>query len=255
MLQSANFLSSSVTVPLPDGIMDGTLTVTAGDGSIATCALRVKSQYVQAAEYVASGDGWDTSSLAPGEMDIILRRASARCDTFMGHSLRLLQVMERHRWRAPRNDAPPRIFPWRVRGRKCPIVSLDQLVFVSAKDLVTVFNPYDTYINDSLGYLELLAYAVGNYALLGALEVVGYSANVFEISYTSGFPMAQYPSAVMDATMIVASSMLEYRNAMSLGLGGLKTLGKDLPTSQGKFPKMPGEAKVALAPYVTQMVG
>ena len=173
----------------------------------------------------------------------------------MGHSLRQLQVLERHRWRAPRNDAPPRIFPWRVRGRRCPILSIDQLVFVAAKDIVTTFNPYDIYTNTSLGYLEILAYAIGNYALLGALEVIGYSANVFELAYTSGYPMAQYPSAVMDATMIVASKMIEYRNAMALGLGGLKSLGKDLPVSQGSFIQMPGEAKVALGPYVAQMVG
>jgi hypothetical protein len=32
-------------------------------------------------------------------------------------------------------------------------------------------------------------------------------------------------------------------------------LGKDLPVSQGEFLKMPGEAKVALGPYVTHMVG
>ena len=254
-LANPTFVGSSVSFSLPDGIMDGTLTVTAGDSTIATCSLRVRSQYVQTSEYIASGDGWDTSSFAPNELDVILRRASARCDTFMGHSLRQLQVMERHRWRAPRNDAPPRLFPWRVRGRKCPILSIDQLVFVSAKDLVTVFNPYDIYTNTDLGYLEILAYAIGNYALLGELEVIGYSANIFEMSYTSGFPMAQYPGAVMDATMIVASAMLEYRNAMSLGLGGLKTLGKDLPTSQGTFIRLPGEARVALGPYTTHMVG
>jgi hypothetical protein len=255
VLPNPTFLSSSVMVPLPDSIMDGTITVTAADATVATCSLRVRSQYVQADEYVASGDGWDTSNLAPNELDTVLRRASARCDTFMGHSLRQLQVKERHRWRAPRNGQPPRLFPWRVRGRKCPIISIDQLTFVSAMNLVTVFNPVDMYNNVDLGYIEVLAYAVGNYALLGALEVIGYSANIFELSFTSGYPMAQYPSAVMDATMIVASSMLEYRNAMRLGLGGLKTLGKDLPVSQESFLKMPGEAKVALGPYVTQMVG
>jgi len=131
-LPNATFLGSSVTVPLPDGIMDGMLTVTAHDGTQATCSLRVKSQYVQAAEYIAAGDGWDTSSFAPGEIDAILRRASGRCDTFMGHGLRQLQVFEQHRWRAPRNDAPLRLFPGRTRGRRCLFLSIDHFTFVSA---------------------------------------------------------------------------------------------------------------------------
>ena len=120
--------------------------------------------------------------------------------------------------------------------------------------MVTVFNEYDVYTNNDLGYIEILAYAVGNYALLGALQVIGYSANVFEMSYTSGYAMSNYPGPVMDATMMVANAMLEYRNAISLGLGGLKTLGKDLPVSQGQF-SMPSDAKSLLSSYTTQMVG
>ena len=244
---------TSVSFLLPDGITTNTLTVTANDGTSDQVELHVHSQYVQASEYATAGEGWDLSSLAPGELDIILRRASARVDTILSSSLRLLQQVEQHKYRAPRNSAPPRLFPWRVRGRTCPIVSVDQLTFVSAYDLVTTFAITDTYVNNSEGYIEILAYAVGNYALLGALQVIGYSANVFELTLTTGYKHTGYPSAVVDATIMIASAMLEYRNAMRLGLGGLKSVGKDLPVSQGKFV-IPDEARRILRPYINMTV-
>jgi hypothetical protein len=248
------FNGINVQIPIPDGIMDGMLIITAGDGSIATCNLRARSQYVQAAEYLNAGDGWDTSDFADGELDKILVRASERVDNFMGYSIRLVQTFEQHKFHRSPNENPPRLFPWRVRGRKCPIVSLDQLVYVSAKNLITLFHIDDTYVNSNIGYIELLSYAVGDLVLLGELEIIGYSANVWELSYTSGYPVASYPSVVMDATMMVADAMMEYRNATKLGLGGLATLGKDLPVKQGKFG-MPAQAQDILSSYIAQMVG
>src|SRR5690348_15557244 len=83
--------------PLPDGITSGLLTVTASDATHATCALRAVSQYIQYTEYL--GEGEDTSSLtissaapyysAGGELDAILRKASALADAVMGKDVRV----------------------------------------------------------------------------------------------------------------------------------------------------------------------
>lgn|GEM_PF-2553888 len=237
-----------VSITMPDGIMDGVLTVTASDSSTATCALRARSQYVQASEYLASGEGTDTSSLAPGQLDAILRRASGWADTFMLASIRQLQVLERHKYRENR-ESPPRIYPFRTSGRECPIISIDQLTFVSAQDLVTVFENTDTYVNDSSNYIEILAYAVGNYALLGALEVIGYSANVYELSYTSGYPMASYPQAVCDATIMIASEILANRLAQQAATDAFESVDKGTLQRRKTPFSIPLPARTLLAPY------
>jgi hypothetical protein len=241
------FNTTNVQITIPDGITDGTLTVKAGDGTTATCALRSRSQYLQASEY--AGEGMDTSALATGELDIILRRASSLADSYMGGSIRVLQTLEKHKYRA-KQDMPPKIYPWRTRGRRVPIVSVDQFVFVSAKDIVTSFNPNDMYVNDTLNYIEILAYAIGNYALLGALEIIGYSANVLELTLTSGYPLRAYPSAVCEATTMIATKLLKQRNINSMALGDVAKFEDKLVlvTSQD----IPQPAKDLLRPYVAR---
>lgn len=244
---------ANVKVTIPDGVMDGTLTVTANDNTTATCALRAVSQYVQAYEYV--GEGEDVSQLQTvianigvTELDVLMRRASATLDTFMGDSIRLLQKVEKHRYK-PNPLGPPRIFPWRTKGRRCPIVSLDQFTFVSAQNLSTVFNVNDMYVNPDLNYIEVLAYAVGAYALLGQLQNVGYSANVIELSYTSGYPLAKYPQAVRDATIMTVTAFLNRRRRQSMGMGPFEKYADKISVDSSSM-KIPPEAKAMLRPYV-----
>lgn len=242
----AVFNTNSVSVgPIPDGIMDGTLTVTASDSTTATCALRACSQYVQASEYV--GEGEDLSTLASGELDVILRRASAEVDAIMGDGVRLLQKVENPRYR-PSKRGPPVIRPYRCRGRRCPIVSVDQLTFISASDLITVFNLGDIYVNTSLDYSEILAYAVGNYALLGELQVIGYTANVLQLAYTSGYPMAKYPAEVRNATIMMTTTLLNKRRRQSMGMGPYSQF-LDKVKIDPAGVEMQKEVRRMLAPY------
>lgn len=250
-LPSPVFNTTSVTFgPIPDGVMSGTLTVTAGDGTQATCALRACSQYVQASEYV--GEGVNTSSLAAGELDAILRRASSMCDSYMNGSVRYLQQLERHKYK-PRPKGAPKIFPYRTSGRRVPIESIDQLTFVSASDLVTVFNPTDMYLNEDLNYIEVLAYAVSNYALVGQLQIIGYSANVWELSFTSGYKMADYPDAIRTATLITATMLLARRERASMGLVAMSKF-EDSVVIDPVAVRLPQEAKLLLQPYIASRV-
>lgn len=247
----AVFNDSNVQIgPLPDGITGGTLTVTAGDATVATCALRACSQYVQASEYAANGEGLDAyvASLAAGELDNVLRRASAMLDAYMTESVRYLQVLERHRYQARANGAPF-VFPWRPSGRPLPIVSVDQLTFVSALDLVTVFNVTDIYVNQDLNYLEILAYAIGNYALLGQLQIIGYSANVLELTYTSGFTLGMYPSEIREATILTTTALLNRRMRNQTGMGAFGKFEDKLVIDPAGI-KIPSEAKVLIKPWV-----
>jgi hypothetical protein len=255
----ATFYGTSVGIgPLPDGITPGFMTITAGDGTTDTVALRPCSQYVQAAEYI--GEGVDTSALAPGELDVILREASARADGLMCGSVRLLQTIEKHKYRPLRN-APPKIFPWRCRGRRVPLQSVQQLCFVSAADIRTVFQTTDMYVasdpwDPQLNYIEILAYAIGNYALLGAIEIIGYSANVMELAVTTGYPMASYPLEVMYATKIIATEILTYRAIQQKGLGGLSRLkqGTQQYDRRNEPFAIPGEARELLRPFIPRVV-
>lgn len=253
----ATFNTTSVAVTIPDGIMSGTLTVTASDGTTATCALRAVSQYAQASEYI--GEGEDVTGLSSiltnagvTELDVLLRRASSLIDTFLGDSLRLLQKLERHKYSRTQRP-PPKLFPYRTSMRKCPIVSVDQITFVSAKNLVTVFNVNDIYVNDDSNYIEILAYAVGNYALLGQIQNIGYSASVIELSYTCGYPVAQYPAAVRDATIMTVTALLNKRRRQQMGLGPFEKFEDKLVVDKTAM-KIPDDAKRALRPYVVTML-
>lgn len=252
----AVFNGTNVVIgPLPDGITSGLITVTASDATSATCALRAVSQYIQYTEYL--GEGEDTSSLtisssapyysAGGELDAILRKASALADAVMGKPVRVVQEVESQKYK-PNKHGPPVIRPYRCRGRKCPIQSVDQLVFISAKDLVTVFNLNDIYVNTTLDYSEVLAYAVGNFALLGELQIIGYSANVWQIAYTSGYYMATYPAEVRLATMMTATALLNRRKRQKMGMGAFAKF-QDKLTVDPSGIQVPIEARALLAPY------
>lgn len=256
---AATFATTSVAFVVPDGVTTGTLTVTAGDGSIATCALRVDSQYVQAAEFI--GEGVDLSDLAGGELDTILRDASGYIDTFLSGDddvvgMRLLQTVEHHKFKAKFNG-PPRFWP-----RRRPVVSLDAIVFVTSNQIRTKFNvsqssASDVYVNPDLKYFEILAYAFGNYALLGAIETVGFSANVVELAYTAGYPMLHYPRALRKATKMVATELLTYRGIQSKGLGGLSSVkeGNAQYDRRSEAFEIPLPAKELLRPFIGRRLG
>jgi hypothetical protein len=252
----AAFASDGLSVfigPIPDGVTNGTITVTSQDGTTAAVAAHAVSQYVQASQYI--GEGVPTDSLAAmtaagvSELDVILRRASSIADRYMGgDGVRLLQILEQPKYRPPLQEMAPRLYLWRTRGRRVPIVSVDQLVFVSATNLLTTFKNTDIYINSNLNYIEVLAYAIGDFALLGDLETIGYSANVFNVTYTSGFGYADYPQAVIDATIVIATALLNRRLVNAMALGGMKKY-EDAAPADLVIPEL---ARVLLRPYMTR---
>lgn len=243
-----------VDVTIPDGANDGVLAVESEDTTTASTNLRVQSQYIQSYEYVGEGENIAslTPPLAPGELDAIIRRASAMCDAFMNGGIRYLQVKENPRYKARPNGAPL-LFPFRTRGRRVPIVSVDQLTFISAESLVTVFNTSDMYINSDLNYIEVLAYAVGNYALVGQLQIIGYSANVFELSYTSGYKCAQYPNQIREATILTTTMLLNRRRRQAMGLGPFASFEDKLKIDKDAV-RLPKDAMGLLVPYVANTV-
>lgn len=256
----ATSTSTTVTFTVPDGAGSGTASVTASDNTSATIALRITSQYVQANEYEIGTEGADTSSLAAGVLDQVLREASAWVDTFTGMGseacpgLRLFQVVEQHRFR-PKKGGAPRFWPWR--GRK--MRSIDALVFVTSNVIRTNFNVTqtnadDVFLNKDLGYTEVLAYAFGNYVLLGMIETIGFSANVVELSYTSGYSYVDYPAAIRKATMVIATELLTYRRIQFGGMGGFASVKKGLQQYDRRSEEfaIPEPAKDLLRPYITR---
>jgi hypothetical protein len=94
--------------------------VTASDLTVATVPIQISSQYVFASQYI--GEGVDTTTFAPGELDAILQRASGYADAYLCRgsattmSLRALQVNEESRYR----KRSRRVYP-----RRRPIISVD----------------------------------------------------------------------------------------------------------------------------------
>ncbi len=239
---SADGTTTVFSFTVPDGLQSGVATVTDLSGNIATFGLAVASQYAQQSDY--TGEGADLDPLFPTgpELDVILRRASAYVDSFIGGTVRQLTWLERHRFRKSR-----RIYPYHR-----PVVSIDSLTFVTSNTTRTVFAPSDLFIDPDLNYVEMLAYGFGNYALLGAFETVGYSANVLEVTLTAGYPAAQTPDAVREATVMIASSLIDVRRKRALGLGGMKQLDKDSLVSDGQPFAIPQDVKAMLRPFIVR---
>lgn len=250
------FASSSVKLTVPDGAVTGPLVITASDSSQVTVTMRVVSQYVQAYEY--AGEGVDTSGLqaasttAPwyssgGELDIVLRKASAYIDTWLGQSMRYQPRFETHPWRKSR-----RVYPFYG-----PVVSIDNfLVRISNYQIATIANN-EIVINNGQGYIEILSYAVASYALLGAIQNLGLIANIIELSYSSGYSVQNLPQPIRQATMMVATELLNYRQLMAYGMGGLSSVkqGNQQFDRRSEAFQIPIPAQELLRPYVARRLG
>lgn len=254
----ATSTSTSVTFTVPDNVRSGMLTAVAGDASTATTGLRIVSQYVQASEYF--DEGVDTSKLPVGQLDQILRDASAWADSYTAigtrddPGVRLLQTVEQHKFK-PKISGAPRLWPW----RDLHLVSIDSLVFLTSNQLRTQFNvsqttSSDVYFNKDLGYTEMLAYAFGNYVLLGAIETIGFSANVIELGYTSGYSYVNYPASIRKATQMLATELLTYQKIQSGGMGGFSSVKHGLQQydRRNETFDVPLPVKTLLRPYVSR---
>lgn len=253
---SAAYSATTVAFTIPDGVRSGPLTVTAGDGSSDMLQMRVVTQYVQAAEY-AGTEGGDTSDFAAGDLDQLLREASSLVDAHIAagdFGLRYLQVVEKHKFRA-KPKGPPRIWVWRPRSFQ----TLDSLVFLTSNQIRTSFNVSqigggDIFVNEDLGYLEILAYAFGNYVLLGAIEKIGFSANVIEVAYTAGYRYVDYPAALRKATKMVATELITERKIQKSGLAPFASTkhGDQQYDRRGDTFSMPAPARDLLRPYISR---
>jgi hypothetical protein len=222
-IAATSWADGAVVFTVPDGVTSATLTLTAQDGTTAPAFLNVVSQYLQAAQYTLNGEGTDLSGLASGQLDIILRDASGYIDGALGTTLRLLQVQEDAQFSDSR-----KIWPLRGPRRRIPLASIDALSFITSNAIQTTFNVTgsapDVYANLTLGYFDVQTYAVGNAILLGAIQTIGFSANVWRLYYTAGFPWMQTPMNVRKATAMIATELLVYSGIIQRGFGGLSKI-------------------------------
>lgn len=207
---------TSVSIQLPDGASDGPLTVTASDASVATVPIRVNSQYVFSSEYI--GEGPDTSGFAPGELDAILQRASAYADGYLCRgnaktmTLRQLQVIEQSKYRNRTR---------RVYLRRRPIISLDLFTYVASPALQVTFDIDTFVIQPDYNYIELVIWSMGYTYIQALASYTMYDAGICIAKYTAGYPWAEYPQALREATKMIATELISQRNIQIQGLGGL----------------------------------
>jgi hypothetical protein len=257
------FASSSVQFTVPDGAVTGPLLITSGDASTVGVTLRVVSQYLSAADYY--GEGVDLSALAPasttaplyssgGELDLILRKASSYIDSWTasgltndGWSLHYKPRFETHAWRRSR-----RIYPLAM-----PIYENDLFIVRISNTQTAAISPKDIVINSGQRYIEILSYAVASYALLGAIQNLGLIANIVELSYQAGFKLDRIPGPIRQATMMIATELLNYRQIVSYGLGGLSSAkqGNQSFDRRAEGFQIPKPALELIRPYCVRRLG
>ncbi len=237
----------SVSFEIPDGALSGAVRVTATDLTTAAIALRVVSQYVQAAEFI--GQGIPLEDLAPGELDVILRDASLYADTWMGltQGLRILQNVEQHSWRTDSSDRTRRVYPFRR-----PVRSVDSFIVQISNTQFATFPGTDIVINISQNYIEILSYAVASYTLMGDIQNLGLVANIIKLVTTAGYAMLDYPPALMAAVKIIATELLTRRAIAAAGFSGMSSVKKGNQQQQfiGEAFEIPKPAKELLRPFV-----
>ena len=238
----ASFTDTSISFNMPDGLNSGPLVINSLTNSTsATALIRVNSQYVSADEYVASGEGVDTSTFAPGELDSVLRKASSYIDVWVGNSLRLASSLEEYPWIQSR-----RIYP-----RKWPIQSVEAFTVVVSNNQQATVNIKDVVINADNRYLEVISYSVATYSYAQAIQNIGLSANIVKLSYTHGFSVLDYPQPLRTATILVATEMLTYRKIQEQGFGGFSNVqqGNQRYERRSETFEMPKVALELLRPY------
>lgn len=234
----------AISFVVPDGLMSGPATMTDGSLNSVALSLIVSSQYAQASDYIGEGADLDPISPVGSELDAILRRASGYVDAFIGGSVRLSNYVEQHRFKKSR-----RVYPFHS-----PISAVLSLSIVTSNTIRTVMNPSDVFVNAEGRYLEMLAYGFGNYALVGALETIGYAANVLELTLTAGYPIYAIPDPIRESTIMIASALIDQRRKRVIGLGGLAKLDKDSVESDGQPFAVPQDVKAMLRPYIVRSI-
>lgn len=209
------FSDTSVAFVVPDGARDCDVQITASDGTSATTALTVNSQYLFAAQYL--GEGADTSDFTAGEMDALLRRASQYADSYLSQgsrdamTLRLLQTSEQHGWRQTR-----RIYPWRM-----PIVSIDAVTYIASPAITTDLPTTAFVVQPDADYIEMVLWNIGATYLQALAEYTMYDAGIVKLTYTAGYSFKRYPQALREAVTMIATEMISQRRIQKMGLGGL----------------------------------
>jgi hypothetical protein len=157
--------------------------------------------------------------------------------------MRITQLVEQHPWR----KATRRIYPY-----KWPIRSVQNFVVEISPGETASFTPDDIVINKDARYIEILSYAVASFALFGAISNLGFTANIVQLYYTAGFFAFEYPDAVREATVMIATEIIDYASIQKAGLGGLARVRQGIQQfdrRQESFA-IPGPAKELLRPYM-----
>jgi hypothetical protein len=275
-----------VTFPLPDALGNGTvlnpagIMITSASGNSNSIPLQVKTQYVTSAEYMAAGEGVDLSTLAPGELDQVLQKASDYVDSYVGYSFRYQPVVdEQHTWKGHMEDVRlnTRIYPFVFPITPAPFWSpsasganqqaefVGQTFVNTGVDLFRVrisnsqyatFPSLDVIVNDVQKYVEILSYAVASYTLLGAIQMIGLVANIVELYYWGGWPVNMYPTPLKTGVIMVATEMLTYRSIQRRGFGGLSQVKQGQQTYQRRNEQfaIPQPAREVLRQYKRRFV-
>ena len=243
VLTPSTYTDTKIVFTIPDGALTDTLAISGASGT-ATVPLRIVSQYVSAAEYASAGEGANIASLAPGELDSILQKASAMADVIITVPLRYMQTLESYRWVGHSR----RLYP-----RRWPIQSVDGLKVVVANALYANFNPNDIVVDADARYVEVLQYAVANFVLFGAIENIGLSANIAQLTYTHGYKQLDYPDPLRQAVIMIATELLTNRNIQAQGFGGFSTVkqGNQEYDRRSESFAIPKPALDLLQPYRT----
>jgi hypothetical protein len=239
----ASAADTAVTFVIPEYCPSGqVVTVLAGTTSLGTFGLRVVSQYVTSAEFGAAGFGSDVSGLAAGELDNVLIRASSMVDRFVGGTLRSQTVFEVADWRG----ASRRVYP-----KYQPFATLRAMLVRISTTQTAQFTTQDVVANLQGGYFEILSYAVASYALFGALQNLGFVANIVEFWYDHGFTQLAMPQDVKDACGMIASVLLTERSIEVGGFSGYEQIkqGQQSFTFRGETYEIPLKAAQLLSQY------
>lgn len=278
---------SYVTFALPDGLGIGTainpaqIVVTDASGNNSNAVpLIIKTQYVTSAEYMAAGEGVDLTNLLPGELDQILQKASDYVDSYVGYSFRFQPVIdEQHTWKGHMEDVRlntriyPFVFPitpapnWSPTstganqtaefvGQTFVNTGIDIFKVRISNSQFATFPSLDVIVNDAQKYVEILSYAVASYTLLGAIQMIGLVANIVELYYWGGWPVAMYPTPLKTGVIMVATELLTYRNIQRSGFGGLSQVrqGQQMFQRRNENFAIPQPAREVLRQYKRRFV-